>query len=651
MCGIFGIATNKNSGFSSELLKDSADKLFRFSESRGKEASGVALFRQGKIQIYKRPEPASRLIKSKEYGDLFRSPASTLSDISALIGHARLVTNGALEDNRNNQPVVKQGIAAVHNGIIVNDNEIWEAFSQLKREYEVDTEVMLALLEMFLSKGSSVSDSFQDVFSIIKGAASVALLFEKKSKMVLATNTGSLYVCWSRNKDVLFFASELYILKKFLKWRKLKFLGPCKISQVKPMSGLVIDLEDLGAKQFFMKKTKFSEVAERTVQPKSSEVIRALVPKSLIIDNQSQVAGLKRCSRCILPETMPFIDFDNQGVCNYCREYKKVKLKGKEALEKVLAGYRANTEKLNVIVPLSGGRDSCFTLHYAKNILGLSPIAYTYDWGMVTDLARRNQARICGQLGVEHILVSADIRKKRENIRKNVSAWLKKPNLGTVPLFMAGDKQYFYYANQLSKQTNIKLILFGSNPYEKTDFKYGFCKVKQGTVSEKQTKHAVISNINKFKIAFYYTSQFFRNPAYLNSSLLDTFTGYLSYYFIPHNYLLFYRYRRWDEKEVVSTLLEQYNWELSEDTKDTWRIGDGTAPFYNYIYYTIAGFTENDTFRSNQIREGVITRDEALKAVKESNQPRYPSIKWYCDTIGIDFEETLKIINSVPRLY
>ena len=31
---------------------------------------------------------------------------------------------------------------------------------------------------------------------------------------------------------------------------------------------------------------------------------------------------------------------------------------------------------------------------------------------------------------------------------------------------------------------------------------------------------------------------------------------------------------------------------------------DGTAGFYNYVYHTVAGFTEHDTFRSNQIREG-----------------------------------------------
>ena len=120
---------------------------------------------------------------------------------------------------------------------------------------------------------------------------------------------------------------------------------------------------------------------------------------------------------------------------------------------------------------------------------------------------------------------------------------------------------------------------------------------------------------------------------------------------IPHEYLNLFDYIPWDEGTIENILLKEYNWEISPDTKSTWRIGDGTAAFYNYIYYTVAGFTENDTFRSNQIREGKIERKKALKLVNENNRPRYESMKWYCDTINIDFEEAVKIINNIPKFY
>jgi len=212
---------------------------------------------------------------------------------------------------------------------------------------------------------------------------------------------------------------------------------------------------------------------------------------------------------------------------------------------------------------------------------------------------------------------------------------------------MAGDKQFFYYANKLMKQNGIKLMIFCENErLENTRFKSGFCGVYEGN-----NRWANIPMIQKIKLALYYAKKFIGNPSYLNGSLLDSVFAYISTYFIKHDYIFLYRYIKWDEKTINDTLIKNYNWELAVDTRTTWRIGDGTAPFYNYIYNTIAGFTENDTFYSNQIREGVINREEALKLVKEFNQPRYESIRWYCDTIGIDFEETIKTINNAPRLY
>ncbi|WP_204375664.1 hypothetical protein [Aeromonas veronii] len=65
----------------------------------------------------------------------------------------------------------------------------------------------------------------------------------------------------------------------------------------------------------------------------------------------------------------------------------------------------------------------------------------------------------------------------------------------------------------------------------------------------------------------------------------------------------------------------------------------------------VAGFTEHDTFRSNQVREGQITREEALKLVEDENQPRYENIKWYLDVLGMDFTEVISIINKIPKTY
>ena len=71
----------------------------------------------------------------------------------------------------------------------------------------------------------------------------------------------------------------------------------------------------------------------------------------------------------------------------------------------------------------------------------------------------------------------------------------------------------------------------------------------------------------------------------------------------------------------------------------------------NYIYCTVAGFTENDTFRSNQIREGMITRSEAMARIESENQPRWEAMKWYSEAIGFDLDKAIAVINSMPKLY
>jgi hypothetical protein len=318
---------------------------------------------------------------------------------------------------------------------------------------------------------------------------------------------------------------------------------------------------------------------------------------------------------------------------------------GKDAL----LNYIGYGDRFNgCLAPISGGRDSCYGLHYMVSELGIKPVAFTYDWGMVTDLARRNISRMCGKLGIEHILVSADIKRKREYIKNNVHAWLRKPHLGTVPLFMAGDKQFFYYAEKLREQMRLDMIMFSMNPLERTDFKVGFCGINE--IYEKE-RHYDPAWLNKLRIAAFYAHEYIRNPLFINSSILDTISAYMSYYVLPKKYIQLYDYVMWDEAEVEQTLIKDYGWEVAKDTKSTWRIGDGTAAFYNYIYYRVAGFTENDTFRSNQIRSGCLSREDALARIKEDNMPRLDTLVWYFDTIGVDAVDALRQVNCMQRYY
>jgi glucosamine--fructose-6-phosphate aminotransferase (isomerizing) len=680
MCGIFGIVIGEKSDLSLANARKNSDKLFRLSESRGKEASGV-VFRSGsRVLVLKEPSAATNLIKTKAYSGLFNSAISSgtgnfPAKPFAILGHSRLVTSGKSELNSNNQPVIKDGAVGIHNGVIVNDVKLWQEFPSIKKLYDVDTEVVFGLLQMFRHQGQTMIEATRSTFKAIDGSASVAMLFDNHDYLLLATNTGSLYTCASEKKESLIFASEKNILNQLIGSGSLKDFSVDNVQQLDAGSGALISLGTaeltrfrLGSEQpapEIMVPASSGKITIEDVSPhpehapvapvsryRISEAIRKSMQRNAdrISSNEVQI---RRCTKCVLPETMPFIHFDDEGVCNYCHNFENRdnKLKGEEALKEFVEQFRSPSGEPDCIVGFSGGRDSTYGLEYIKNSLDLHPIAFTYDWAMVNDLARRNQARVVSRLGVEQIIVSADIKKKRENIRKNLTAWLRKPDLGMVPLLMAGDKQFYYYFHEIRKQTGVKLFIFcGGHEIEETPFKYGFCGVSHG-VDTVMNCLTGISRLHKLKMLLYFAKQYITNPGYINSSIFDTLFAYYCTYLLHDDYLYLYHYIEWDEKKIISTIREKFDWELAEDTNATWRTDDGTAAFYNYIYLTMAGFTEFDNFRSYQIREGKLTRDEALVLIKEENQPRFEAIEWYAEAVGIDINNAIRIINSAPTLY
>ena len=229
MCGIFGVV------FGQSALRDKRkakliERLFVLSETRGKEAAGVAFANGDSVGIYKSPSTASRMLRSPGYRRLVADNFRRQGEPLTMIGHSRLVTDGERDVNHNNQPVEFGGIVGVHNGIIVNDKALWERHSGLSRRTELDSEIIFALLSEQLDAGSSVESSLAAAFDELAGAASIAALFDNRDVVVLASNNGSLY---SMSVAGLFvFASESYILKKLsLEFRELEagaveHLGP-----------------------------------------------------------------------------------------------------------------------------------------------------------------------------------------------------------------------------------------------------------------------------------------------------------------------------------------------------------------------------------------------------------------------------------------
>lgn len=604
MCGIFGFVGPGS------LDPRSAKQLVKHAEQRGRDSSGVVTYRDALYRVHRADEPIHRLVK--KIGGL----------PGIFFGHSRLVTNGTGD----NQPVIREGIIVVHNGIIVNHEAVWPLIGK-KPELTIDSETIPAIIAHHFESGGTLESVRQRVLDLVEGVVACAVLVPRLGKLILFSNNGSLYV--GSVSDGVIFSSERYPLVQ---------IGASEISQVLD-AAVVLDVPT-------------QNEAPDTTQWRSRTV--DLVPglgqsaaeEAMLVHPQPD---FRRCTRCILPETMPFIAFDENGVCNYCLNYKaRNHPRPREELFDIIEPYR-RAHGTEVLVPFSGGRDSSFGLHLVVHELGLKPVTYTYDWGMVTDLGRRNVSRMSSRLGVENITVAADISKKRDYIRRNLHAWLKSPHLGMLSILTAGDKHFFGHVEALKAQTGVNLNLWGINPLEVTHFKSGFLGVPPDFAEERVYSHGAMKQLRYQALRI---NAMMKSPGYFNRSIPDTLIGeYHRSFTKKRDYYHIFDYWRWDEAEIESVLEDEYDWEFAPDTRTSWRIGDGTAAFYNYAYYTIAGFTEHDTFRSNQIREGDITREQALDLVAEENSPRYPNLKWYLESVGIDFEYAINVINRAPRLY
>ena len=603
MCGIFGVLLQRDASVKRATVEALMSRLYVLSESRGKESAGMHAYLPSSRLAWtiKGTQPATEFLKTPSFRDAmaqaldraFTSGADAATEPLVLLAHSRLVTNGSAALPQNNQPVRSGHVSVIHNGIVVNVDELWTRHPELQRNAEVDTEVLAAMLNAAAEHGADHALLTRRIYADLKGAASVAWVHDRTALVTLATNTGDIYVAMDPQARMLVFASERYILTQVLQDRAEGLPSINEIEWLSAGHALCFDASGTDAPLRYaladaapLPSGALARGAEQadhqadTVHHDSAtgaveifNVVRGSADESLVRYGEERIKSLRRCTCCVLPETFPYIAFDPDGVCNYCRSYRP-RYAGmhpeatRKAFIESLERYRRSGNEPDVIVPFSGGRDSSYGLHLIKKEFGLRPVTFTYDWGMVTDLARRNVARLCGQLGIQNILVSADIKTKRDNIRKNVSAWLKQPDLGMVPLFMAGDKHFFRVVNQLKRQTGIDLDLWCANPLENTDFKSGFCNVSPD-FEKKRVDYLSLGR--KARLATYYATRFLQNPRYLNSSLQDTFGAFLAYYVEPRrDFYFIFDHFIWNEDEVNHTLLGEYEWELSPDSPSTW---------------------------------------------------------------------------------
>ncbi|MBC85489.1 MAG: LPS biosynthesis protein [Acidimicrobiaceae bacterium] len=172
---------------------------------------------------------------------------------------------------------------------------------------------------------------------------------------------------------------------------------------------------------------------------------------------------IKHCSNCLYKtDTDMQLYFDEFGRCTGCQnaEIAKKEINWEERLEKLKELFKKNKKsnsKYDVLIGVSGGKDSYFQAHLCKKILGLNPLLVTYYGNNYTEEGEYNLRRMKKIFDCDHIIFKPD------------TDILIKMNL--LGFYIQGDMNWhnhcgiMTYPFQIAVKENINFILWGEHGY------------------------------------------------------------------------------------------------------------------------------------------------------------------------------------------
>lgn len=190
MCGIAGYSLKRRSGVDRTLA---AQALLAAIAERGADAVGYA-FRSPTAPyatVVKQRTPASQLLER------VRVPA----DATQLLVHVRDYTKGHPSIPANNHPVRHGPVVGIHNGIILNDDELLEPYAcaRVEPQMTVDSEAIFAVAAHSRSRARALER--------LRGAMAAAWLDEREPDLVYVARGSGRPLWLGEARGVVVFAS------------------------------------------------------------------------------------------------------------------------------------------------------------------------------------------------------------------------------------------------------------------------------------------------------------------------------------------------------------------------------------------------------------------------------------------------------------
>ena len=342
---------------------------------------------------------------------------------------------------------------------------------------------------------------------------------------------------------------------------------------------------------------------------------------------------MKLCDKCIVQVE------DNVAVCEECRTFvapKPVDWKTKEEELKELIGHYKGKGKYDVLVPFTGGKDSSYVLWYAKKVLKVRPLAFTWQNYLSPPGALANMENVTKKLGVEHRVFELD----EDTTKRIYRAQFK--NMGRMCYCLVWAR---LFAIPICVEEGIPLALMGESAGQ-----------REGNQNwEIPTNEEIRSEVKNFykisRMGVWGALRGFDKP--ILSKVMEEMFGPLEKCLAQKDvqwpiYLPLSNYVNWlqDRDELMRILQEECGWkkpgELFSHTSCT------LEPIKGYMEYR-KGLHETAAEICCNIRMGTMTRKESIEEMKQlyldGTRPD-EKIASFCKVIGITEEEFDKNIGK-----
>ena len=347
---------------------------------------------------------------------------------------------------------------------------------------------------------------------------------------------------------------------------------------------------------------------------------------------------LKKCTCCINDDTVRKISFDDNGVCNYCTEYRRIKdtLSDKALMSELFLERIENIRgkyDYDVALGISGGKDSIFVLYNLIHKYGLKVRTFTLNNGFLSDCAKANIDRLVKELGVEHEYIDFDPDLLRRFYRYSMKKWL-------TPCIACSYIGYAAMINYTSK-VNAGICIHGRSPQQMLRY-YGN-DVFTAFV-DSGMKHHYLTDVNKL-----YEELLKSIEDKMDATLMSEVREML-FRDVKENdfreFVSYFLYHPYDEKSMVAFLRENISWRPKEEY-DHYDCEVHNAA--HYIYQCAEGRPHSLPEVSTLVRMGLMSKDEAqaeLKSKKYNHAPK-EELHRLCDFVSL----RPWVITTKARLY